>query len=663
MNDEQALHKENIRLQRELQEKDQLLQETILKGLVLLHSCPDAIVIINKEGTVIEVNRVFSAMTGFEKEQVINKSVHSLATEFSAQDDRCELFVLISNLQSSEDLLSHEMLCRGRVFELSISKYFAGSEIRTIFLRDITERKLAQEALLKSQGQYRSLIEEINDVVYAINEKGVFTYISPVIEHIAGYTPFEMIGKSFTEFIYVDDIPPIMARFDELKSGITHPSEYRIVSKSGMIIWIRSFSKPVLVEGKFTGLKGIFMDITEYKQSEIELQQYREHLEELVKKRTIELTASEERFRIAAQSMNDLIWDWNILHNTITWFGDIDGMLGYASGEFPGTFSAWEKMLHPEDHDRVMAALHNHLTTKSPFSEEYRIVRKDGVHSYWMQRGTALWNENGSPYKMISACTDITSHKEAEQWIIEHAARLAALNSELERSNRDLEQFAYVASHDLQEPLRMISSFAHLLENRYQGKLDKSADEFIQYITEGARRMQLMINDLLTYSRLATQAKEPRIIDCEKVLNQVEANLRTIIQESGASIQHEPLPSIVADYSQMVQLFQNFVGNAIKFRSNNKPVIQISVESKEKEWLFSVRDNGIGIDPEHFGRVFVIFQRLHSIEEYPGTGMGLSICKKIIENQNGKIWLESERGKGSVFYFTIPKPKNNHLIS
>ena len=247
-----------------------------------------------------------------------------------------------------------------------------------------------------------------------------------------------------------------------------------------------------------------------------------------------------------------------------------------------------------------------------------------------------------------------------EEQVKERTQELSKSNIELKRSNKELKQFAYISSHDLQEPLRMVTSFTQLLERRYKGQLDNEADDYIEFIVEGAHRMKYLIDDLLTFSRLNTQAKKFENVNLETVLNEVLSNLTVSIEESNAIITHDPLPTVNADKTQMMQVFQNLIANAIKFHGSNPPKIHISAHKDEKEWKFAVTDNGIGIDPEYQKQIFEVFKRLHTREEYPGSGIGLSVSQKIIRRHGGNIWVESELGKGSTFYFTIPHSINDH---
>lgn len=240
--------------------------------------------------------------------------------------------------------------------------------------------------------------------------------------------------------------------------------------------------------------------------------------------------------------------------------------------------------------------------------------------------------------------------------------RVADRTEELQRSNQELEQFAYVASHDLQEPLRMVSSYMQLIERRYKGKLDADADQFIDFAVDGAKRMQLLIQALLAYSRVGSRGKPLEPTSCSAVLAEVLSNLQIAIEESGATVTHDRMPTVMADSTQLSQLLQNLTSNALKFRGTEAPRIHIGVEKEDDHWKFSVSDNGIGIEKQFFDRIFVIFQRLHTRSEYPGTGIGLAVCRKIVERHGGRIWLESKQGKGTTFYFTIPAIPGNPNI-
>jgi PAS domain S-box-containing protein len=256
--------------------------------------------------------------------------------------------------------------------------------------------------------------------------------------------------------------------------------------------------------------------------------------------------------------------------------------------------------------------------------------------------------ESAEGMLVSSSIRDVTERKRTEEYLVKTVA-------ELKRSNDELEQFAYVASHDLQEPLRMVASYTQLLAERYKGRLDSDADEFIAYAVDGSTRMQGLIQDLLAYSRAGTNGKELQEVSSEDALKEALTNLRGTIEESGAKVTHGPLPAITTDSMQLAQVFQNLIGNAVKYRSTKAPQIYISAaKSGGGEWIFSVRDNGMGIDPQYFERIFVLFQRLHGREEFKGTGIGLAICKKMLERLGGRIWLESQPGEGSTFYFALP---------
>ena len=286
--------------------------------------------------------------------------------------------------------------------------------------------------------------------------------------------------------------------------------------------------------------------------------------------------------------------------------------------------------------------------------EEFNVHREDGSVFSVEVSCSNVSDKAGNIIGRMAFFVDVTERKQIKK-------KLKRTLADLKRSNTDLQQFAYVASHDLQEPLRMVASYTQLLEERYQDKLDTDAKEFIQFAVDGALRMQRLINDLLSYSLVGARQKPVKPTDCNSVLSQVIANLSVTIEQNNVIITTDDLPTVMADASQMQELFNNLVGNAIKFRSEHAPRVHVSAKQNGNKWLFSVQDNGLGIDPQYNNKIFLIFQRLHSKEEYPGTGIGLAICKRIVERHGGKIWVDSNVGKGSTFYFTLPVKREEKL--
>jgi PAS domain S-box-containing protein len=316
-------------------------------------------------------------------------------------------------------------------------------------------------------------------------------------------------------------------------------------------------------------------------------------------------------------------------------------MLGYSEAEL--LRMTWPELCRPEDRESMPSG-----EADSSEPAEIRLRHKDGrtVHVQW--NTSVVRDASGKPQYSIGQVVDITERKLAEEQIHKYAG-------DLERSNRDLQHFAYVASHDLQEPLRMVRGFVELLARRYEGKLGADADEYIHYAVDGATRMQNLIRGLLAYSRVGTQGKSFEPVDTGETLRSALMNLKAAMEESRADVTHDGLPTLPADDVQLAQLFQNLIGNAVKFRGSELPRIHVGVKDAGPEWEFAVTDNGIGFDPEHANRIFQMFQRLHGQNQYSGTGIGLALCKRIVERHGGRIGVEPAGGKGSAVGVSVPK--------
>ena len=358
------------------------------------------------------------------------------------------------------------------------------------------------------------------------------------------------------------------------------------------------------------------------------------------------LRESEARYRSLVEAVPQLVW-------TCT----ADGQCDYVNArwlEYTGLAAekllglGWLQAVHPDDRERAAACWDKSLRELAPYGIEYRIVAKDGGYHWFQTRAVPVLNAPGRALYWAGTCTDIQDRQTAEETLAQHARALAT-------SNADLRQFAYIASHDLQEPLRTIVSYTQLLRKRYHDKLGQEGEDFLQYAAEGARRMQRLIKDLLDYASAASERERgPQPTGCERALEIALRNLAAGVRESGAAVTHDSLPRVHAHPTQIVRVFQNLIGNSIKYRRDGEPLrIHVAAERDGHHWRLSVRDNGCGFEPEESERIFGVFQRLQD-RSVPGTGIGLAICKRIVEAHGGRIWAESKAGDGATFFFTLP---------
>ncbi|MCX6206667.1 MAG: PAS domain S-box protein [Bacteroidetes bacterium] len=372
-----------------------------------------------------------------------------------------------------------------------------------------------------------------------------------------------------------------------------------------------------------------------------------------------ELLQMNERYNLVTKATNDIIWDWNIKTGEVYRTGD--GALSLIDSNtdlYSGTNAYWITRIHPDDIDRITAEMKSFLEDKSRvyWSCNYRFRKADETYANFYEKGYLTRNENKEPVRMIGASRDITMQIQTELLLKELNDKLQLRADELAKSNEELERFAYITSHDLQEPLRMVTGFLDLIQKRNESKLDETANKYIGFAVDGANRMKRLINDLLHFSRITSTKYTLMPVDTNEIAEEMKELFKTKLQSYNATLLVDSLPIVNADKTSISQLLQNLISNALKYRSSDRdPIVKVSAIEQSNDWVFLVEDNGIGIDPKFFDKIFIIFQRLHNKNEYSGTGIGLAICKKIAERLKGTIWVESKPGFGSKFYFSIPK--------
>ncbi len=501
-------------------------------------------------------------------------------------------------------------------------------------MEQVREYGQAQEETgIRARAITRAVLDNASDGVITLNERGIVQSVNSAAERMFGHPADEVVGQNVKVLIPV----PHGEQHDTYLSDYLRTGQCSVIGRKRELMGMRkdftTFPMELVVsELQLNGtciFTGIVRDITERKRSEGAL------------------AASEARMRAILDAAADgiiTVDEWGTIESVNE---AAEVMFGYKADELVGQDI---QLLVPAREIDARDVARNGYSGTDIGGMVGQKRQVDGRRS----DGTAFPIELavsevrlGDERIFTAMVSDVTERVRVQEALAQRA-------EELVRRNEELAQFAYVASHDLQEPLRMVASYTQLLERRYKGRLDSDADEFISYAVDGANRMQRLLRALLTYSRVGTQGQAFRQIDCEAVFRRVVANLQAAIEENNAEVTHDPLPTVMADPSQLDQIFQNLVSNAVKFQDNGNPRVHVSATREDDAWRFTVRDNGIGIDPEYFERIFVIFQRLHTKDEYPGTGMGLAICKKIVEHHGGRMWVESRLGRGAEFNFTIP---------
>jgi PAS domain S-box-containing protein len=619
-------------------EQELLNSEERYRNLVV--SSPDAI-IVHSEGEIKFSNPAAVKLFGANDEnELIGKPILNIVA-----DDTRQLVKERIKLAETQQTPPKEMKYIG----IDGSSFYGEATGKKIIynkkpaiqvvIRDITERKEAEKSIKENEEKLRSLFDTLPVGISILDEERNVIVANPALEKILELPQEDLLKGKYVKRKYIRSDLTEMS-FDDLPSAKVYDEgkpvedvEVGVIKEDNSIIWTNVTAIPL----SFSDWRVLVTtsDITKRKVAENLLKQS--------EKRAMERRAEIEAIYNSAP-IGLCIFDRQLRYLRINErLAELNGFpaedhIGKTVREVLPFLADFIEEIGQKVIETGEPALDIEFTGETP--------REPGVKRTFLEEWTPI-TDNGKVIAINVAILEITEIKKAEEELKETLKRL-------ERSNADLQQFAYVASHDLREPLRMITSFLQLLERRYTDQLDEDAHEFIGFAVEGAKRLDGMINDLLTYSRVTTEKRAFARVNLEIVLKQVLANLKALLDENDAVVTHEPLPVIYADHGQMVQLLQNLVSNAIKYRSEENPRIHVSAAKNGGEYVFTVDDNGIGIDPEHLKRIFTIFQRLHTRDKYEGSGIGLAIAQKIVHQHGGQIWAESEPGKGSKFYFTIP---------
>lgn len=620
--------------EREILKREQLFRSAFDEGSVPMS-------LTSKEGVFLKVNRAFCELTGYSVEELMNLTFR----EITHPDDLEMSIRGKTELKNGDRISGHEkryIRKDGKSVWVSISIAPVKDEngkwdFFVNHVQDINKRKLAELRLKESKDRFRQLANSIPQLSWMAHADGNIFWFNQRWYDYTGLAKAEAIRTGWQAIWPVEERDSVLSEWNNyILKGEPFEMVNTLKGKDGKYSKFLTRSIPLKAKnGKVEQWFGTHTDISDLIKAENELKQ------------------SREKLNIALENGQIGTWEWDLETNEVILDNRAEKMFGCNPDSFEGTLDSMLNCIHEEDIQHVRTAINKAIEGNKAFETIFRTKQIEGGYSFISAKALINRNNEGDATSMTGVCFDVTEMKRGAEQV------LIRLNEDLLRSNTDLQQFAYVASHDLQEPLRMVSSFTQLLQLKYRDKLDEDGNEYIRYAVEGSKRMYDLLNGLLAYSRIQTKGKEFTGVDMKSVITKVRENLSLIIEESGAIVQCTELPVIVADESQMIQLVQNLVENSIKFSKRN-PEVYISYLSRDGMDVFSVLDKGIGIEPQYFDRIFRIFQRLHRSDQYEGTGIGLAICRRIAERHGGSIWVESVPGEGSTFFFSVPVITANH---
>lgn len=622
----------NDRKQAELAIQD--MNRTLLDYKVAVDATA-AVITLNETCEIIDVNAKVTQLTGYEPSSLLGLTVKPLGdNQPLTLPQEALLSARGGQIWQGEfegitaSGLSYWVSCAVAPFEAS-----SQSERQIlVILTDVTERRRAEAAAMETLEEKNTILESIGDGFFAIDRNWTVLYWNAQAERLLGTRKEHVLGKNlWRHFQDYQESPSFRAYNRALLDGVAvHFEDYHHETQR----WFEISAYP-----SAAGLSVFFKDVTE-----------RKEIEERIRE-------SNERFERVAQTTNDVIWDWDIESGSFYWGDGYRSLTGRELSDATAGFASRMTSIHPDDVRDVSNSFEVAMNDPicSFWEHEYRFLRADGSYAFVSDRGSIIRDRSGRPMRVVGAIQDITHRKEYEESLEHLNDELRASLSELERSNRDLEQFAYVASHDLQEPLRMVTSFLTQLDRKYHDVLDDKAHVYIDFAIDGAKRMRQIILDLLEYSRVGRFDDADEAVDLRDIFDDIVTLYRKRIEEVNAVVEIGRLPVIHGQRGAFRLLFQNLFSNALKYQpEGSRPHIIVEHTPTATGWQFRIRDNGIGIAPEYHDRIFQIFQRLHGKNEFSGTGMGLAICKKIVESLGGSIYLESTPGQGSTFVVDIP---------
>ncbi|MEO5336237.1 MAG: PAS domain S-box protein [Magnetospirillum sp. WYHS-4] len=600
---------------------------------LLFAGAPLAYQSLDGDGRCIEVNEAWLEMMGYDDARQIEGQafLDFVAPNFRpAAAASMARFMREGTAGGTElELLRRDGSLCPVVVEGRIGRDVRGRFLQThCILIDMTENRRAEAAIHK----FSQAIEHSPVVVVMTDTSGTIEYVNQRFVEVSGYSREEALGRN-PRFLKSGraDGADYRELWSTLKSGRTWQGVFCNRHKNGTLYWEEALVAPVSgADGQTVHYIAFKTDITERRRTEERLEQ------------------SEARLAEAQRIARLGNWSWDVAGGDLFWSEETYRIFGHCPGEFVPSYEGFCAMVHPDDRARVKESESLAFGKGIPHAIDHRIVLPDGRIRWVHQEAIAVRGADGRADRLSGTVQDITERKEGEE-------TLRRAVQELTRANIQLERFAYVAAHDLQEPLRNLVSYSQLLDKRHGASLEGDGRDFLALIIGAATRMRILVSDLLTYSRLDTRSQTFRRVDLIDAVTLAETNLKDAIAETNAQIVVAPMPQIRGDEMQVVLVFQHLISNAIKYRREGiVPRVQIEARLEGNEWVFSVKDNGIGIEPQYFDKIFEVFKRLHSTAEYPGTGIGLAICRRVVERHGGRIWVDSTPGQGSTFSFALP---------